>query len=74
MREFLAEIKNFTNIDVIDKSIVATLMTDLSTKKYDISQSMYDHLTHMVNVANKLKAMNMELNETFLVQFILQSL
>ena len=28
----------------------------------------------MVNVANKLKAMNMELNETFLVQFILQSL
>ena len=74
VREFLAEIKNFTNTDVIDKSVVATLMTDLSTKKYDISQSMHDHLTHMVNVANKLKAMNMELNETFLVQFILQSL
>ena len=67
VREFLAEIKNFTNTDVIDKSVVATLMTDLSTKKYDISQSMHDHLTHMVNVANKLKAMNLELNETFLV-------
>lgn len=73
-REFLEKIKECSQSDLADKSIVGSLMSQLTTRKFDWSQSIHDHVTHMSNLAAKLTTMGMEVNETFLVQFIMNSL
>ncbi|RID49765.1 hypothetical protein BRARA_H00543 [Brassica rapa] len=49
-------------------------MNELTTKKFDWSQPIHDHLTHMSNLAAKLTTLGMEVHEQFLVQFIMNSL
>jgi hypothetical protein len=73
-REFLEKIKECSQSDLADKSIVGSLMSQLTTRKFYWSQSIHDHVTHMSNLAAKLTTMGMEVNETFLVQFIMNSL
>ncbi|GAB2295826.1 hypothetical protein Dimus_038381 [Dionaea muscipula] len=73
-REFMRKIKECSQSDLADKSIVGSLMNELTTKKFDWSQPIHDHVTHMSNLAAKLKTMGMKVNETFLVQFIINSL
>ncbi|CAM8940925.1 unnamed protein product [Rhodiola kirilowii] len=73
-REFMHKIKECSRSDLADKSIVGSLMSQLTTKKFDWSQPIHDHMTHMSNLAAKLKALGMDVNETFLVQFIINSL
>ena len=72
-KEFVAEIKKCTVTDIVDKSVVATLINDLSTRVYTISQSMEEHITHMVNTYNRLKSLDMDLGERVLVEFLLKS-
>ena len=72
-KEFVAEIRKCTVTDIVDKSLVATLINDLSTRKYTISQSMDEHITHMVNTYNRLKSLDTELGERVLVEFLLNS-
>lgn len=72
--EFMALIKEFSQSDLADKSIVGTLMSELTTKKFNWLCSMHDHVTSMTNLAAKLKSMGMDVNENFLVQFIMHSL
>ena len=57
-----------------DKSIVGSMMNELTTKKFDWSQPIHDHVTHVSNLASKLCAIGMDVNSTFLVQFIINSL
>nr|GMD81201.1 Retrovirus-related Pol polyprotein from transposon TNT 1-94 [Ipomoea batatas] len=73
VRKFMAEIKSFAKTDIVDKSVVATLINELSTKRHDISKSMNEHITHMVNIYNQLKGLEVELGERVLVEFILKS-
>ncbi|CAM8929222.1 unnamed protein product [Rhodiola kirilowii] len=73
-REFMHKIKECSRSDLADKSIVGSLMSQLTTKKFDWSQPIHDHMTHMSNLAAKLKALGMDVNEKFLVQFIINSL
>lgn len=73
-RDFMRMIKECSQSDLADKSIVGSLMCQLTTKKFDWSQPIHDHVTHMSNLAAKLKTMGMEVNEAFLVQFIINSL
>ena len=73
VREFVAEIKKCTMTDIVDKSIVATLINDLSNREYTIAQSMEEHITHMVNTYNRLKGLDMDLGERVLVEFLLKS-
>ena len=73
VREFVAEIKKCTMTDIVDKSIVATLINDLSNREYTIAQSMEEHITHMVNTYNRLKSLDMDLCERVLVEFLLKS-
>lgn len=73
-REFMHKIKECSQSDLADKSIVGSLMSQLTTKKFDWSQPIHDHVTHMSNLAARLKTMGMDVNETFLVQFIINSL
>ena len=73
VREFVVEIKKCTMTDIVDKSIVAALINDLSNREYTIAQSMEEHITHMVNTYNCLKSLDMDLGERVLVEFLLKS-
>ncbi|XP_024004861.1 uncharacterized protein LOC112082010 [Eutrema salsugineum] len=73
-KEFLQKIKECSHSDLADKSIVGSLMNELTTRKFDWSQPIHDHVTHMSNLAAKLTTLGMEVHEQFLVQFIMNSL
>nr|KYP43549.1 hypothetical protein KK1_034976 [Cajanus cajan] len=57
-----------------DKSLAGTLMSTLTTIKFDGSRTMHEHVIEMANIAARLKSLGMAVNENFLVQFILNSL
>ena len=73
-KEFMRKVKEYSQSDITDKSIVGSLMSELTNKKFDWSQPIHDHVTCMANLAAKLKSMGMDVNESFLVQFIINSL
>ncbi|TYK28192.1 Retrovirus-related Pol polyprotein from transposon TNT 1-94 [Cucumis melo var. makuwa] len=57
-----------------DKSLAGTLMSILTNIKFDGSCTIHEHILEMTNLAARLKTMGMEVNENFLVTFILNSL
>ncbi|KAK9089114.1 hypothetical protein Scep_028196 [Stephania cephalantha] len=73
-KEFMIQLKEYSQSDIADKSIVGSLMSELTTKKFEWSQPIYDHVTSMSNLTAKLKAMGMDVSESFLVQSIINSL
>ena len=73
-REFIEKIKECSQSELADKSIVGSLMSELTTKKFDWSQPIHDHVTNMSNLAAKLTTLGMEVHEQFVVQFIMNSL
>lgn len=73
-KEFMSKLKECSQSELADKSIVGSLMNELTNKKFDWSKPIHGHVTDMSNLAAKLKTLGMEVNETFLVQFIINSL
>nr|KYP53685.1 hypothetical protein KK1_024259 [Cajanus cajan] len=57
-----------------DKSLVGTLMSTLTTMKFDGSRTLHEHVIEMANIEIGLKSLGMAMNENFLIQFILNSL
>ena len=57
-----------------DKSLAGTLMKELTTAQYDGTRGIQDHILNMADKAAKLKTLGMNVDESFLVQFILNSL
>ena len=57
-----------------DKSLGGRLMAELTTMKFDGSRGMNEHVLEMNNLAARLKSLGMNVDESFLVQFILNSL
>ena len=57
-----------------DKSLARTIMSTLTTMKFDGSRTMHEHVIEMTNLSVRLKSLGMEVDESFLVQFILNSL
>ena len=57
-----------------DKSLARTLMGTLTTMKFDGSRTMHDHVIEMKNIAARLKSLGMNVDENFLIQFIINSL
>ena len=57
-----------------NKSLARTLMSTLTTMKFDGSCTMHEHVIEMTNIVARLKSLGMTLDEGFLVQFILNSL
>ncbi|KAL0544331.1 hypothetical protein IC582_019444 [Cucumis melo] len=57
-----------------NKSLAGTLMSTLTNIKFDGSRTIHEHILEMMNLAARLKTMGMEVNENFLVTFILNSL
>ncbi|XP_049354768.1 uncharacterized protein LOC125819364 [Solanum verrucosum] len=58
----------------IDKSLNGTLMDELTTMKFYGSRSMQNYIIEMTNIAARLWTLGMKVNDTFLVQFILNLL
>ncbi|XP_059309954.1 uncharacterized protein LOC132061100 [Lycium ferocissimum] len=57
-----------------NKSLTGTLMAELTTMKFDGSCSMQNHIIEMTNIAARLRTLGMKVDDSFLVQFILNSL
>jgi len=57
-----------------DKSLAGTLMAELTTMKYDGNRGVQQHILNMTDKAAKLGSLGMKVDESFLVQFILNSL
>ena len=57
-----------------DKSLAGTLMAELTTMKYNGSISMQQHIIEMTNIAARLKTLGLAVEDSFLVQFVLNSL
>ena len=49
-------------------------MKELTTAQYDGTRGIQDHILNMADKAAKLKTLGMNVDESFLVQFILNSL
>ena len=69
-KEHMKFVEERSQSDFVDKSSIGTL----TTMKFDDSCTMHEHVTEMINIVAKLKSMGMEVNENFLVQFIINSL
>ena len=59
---------------IADKSLVGTLMGTLTTMKFDGSRTIHKHVIEITTIAAKLKFWGMNVDENFLVQFIINSL
>ncbi|KAL4577360.1 hypothetical protein LXL04_013469 [Taraxacum kok-saghyz] len=53
------------------KAHASTLILKMLTTKYDGSSGVREHIMMMTDMANKLKSMDMEISEGFLVHFIM---
>ena len=73
-KEFMAKLKEYSRSDITDKSIAGNLLTELTNKKFDWSCSMNDHVTSMVNLAAKYASKEVKLDDSLVVQFIMNSL
>lgn len=61
-------------LPTIDKSLVDTLTSNMTTMKYDGSCNMHEHVSEISILIVKLNALGMNVNECFLVLFIRNSL
>ena len=57
-----------------DKSLAGTLMSTLTTMKFDASRTMHELVIEMTNIAARLKSLGRAVDENFLMQFVLNSL
>ncbi|CAH9100925.1 unnamed protein product, partial [Cuscuta epithymum] len=56
------------------KAHASTLILKMLTSKYDGVSGIREHIMKMSDMSNKLKSMDMEISEGFLVHFIMTSL
>nr|KYP35389.1 hypothetical protein KK1_043579 [Cajanus cajan] len=67
VREFTKLVKDYSQSNIIDKSIVGNLSSELTIKKFDWSQPSQYHVIEIVNLVAKLNSRKMELSESFSV-------
>ncbi|XP_019246293.1 PREDICTED: uncharacterized protein LOC109234904 [Nicotiana attenuata] len=60
--------------NIKNKSLAGTLMAELTTMNFDGSRSMQNHTIEMTTIAARLQTLGMKVDDSFLVQFILNSL
>ena len=71
-KEFMEELKKRSK--TADKSLASTLMAQLTTMKYDGKSTMHDHILEMTSLVAKLKTIGMTVDDSFVIQFIINSL
>ncbi|KAF5482002.1 hypothetical protein F2P56_002604 [Juglans regia] len=57
-----------------DKALASTLMNKLSVMKHGKSKSVCEHIMKMRDIAAQLKSLEIQISDSFLVHFILNSL
>ncbi|OIT03252.1 hypothetical protein A4A49_57453, partial [Nicotiana attenuata] len=57
-----------------DKALASTLMKRLSSMTFDKSHTVREHIMKMRDIAAKLKSLEVDMSEPFLMHFILNSL
>ncbi|KAF7152345.1 hypothetical protein RHSIM_Rhsim01G0110600 [Rhododendron simsii] len=57
-----------------DKALASTLMKKLSGMRHNSSKSVWGHIMEMRDIAAQLRTLKIEISESFLVHFILNSL
>jgi len=62
------EFKKFVeeHSQTVDKSLTGTLMSTLTTMKFDSSRTMHEHVIEMTNIVARLKSLRMEVDENSL--------
>ena len=65
-------LKNFLKFtekcsQIADKSLVRTLMSTLTTMKFDGSSTMHEHIIEITNIGARLKSWRMEVDKNFLM-------
>ncbi|RWR73399.1 Gag-protease-integrase-RT-RNaseH polyprotein [Cinnamomum micranthum f. kanehirae] len=63
--------KQFT---ITDKAVGASLISRLSSMKYDGTMGVREHILAMAHIASKLKEVDMSVSDQYIVQFIFNSL
>ncbi|KAL5835101.1 hypothetical protein ACOSQ3_014690 [Xanthoceras sorbifolium] len=71
-KEFMNFVENHSQ--TANKSLAGTLMGTLTIIKFDVSRTMYEHVIEMIKIAAKLKSLGINVDENFMVQFIINSL
>ena len=71
-KDFLKYVEKSSQI--ADKSLAWTLMGTLTTIKFDGSRTMHEYVIKMTNVVARLMSLRMEVEQNFLVQFIINSI
>ena len=75
----IVKVKNYLNaikqqFETSNKAIASTLMSKLSSMKFTATKGMGEHIMEMRDIAARLKSLEIEISESFLVHFILNSL
>jgi len=54
-----------------DKSLAVTLLSTLTIMKFDGSRTIHRHVIEIINIAERLKLLGMNMDGNFIVQFII---
>ncbi|ESR41563.1 hypothetical protein CICLE_v10013534mg [Citrus x clementina] len=73
-KEYMEFLKERSQFESVDKSLVGALMGTLTTCKFDSTRTMHQYVTEMIDTTIKLRSIGMEVSENFLVQFIINYL
>jgi hypothetical protein len=57
-----------------DKSLAVTLISTLTIMKFYGSRTIHEHVIEIINIAERLKLLGMNMDGNFIVQFIINSL
>ena len=71
-KDFLKFVEEYSQ--TTDKSLAGTLMGTFNTMKFDGSRTMHEHVIKMTNITERLKSLGIEVEQNFIVQFIINSL
>ncbi|KAL6342868.1 hypothetical protein AAG906_016887 [Vitis piasezkii] len=74
-----AKVKEYLNaieqqFETSDKALANTLMTKMCSMKFNGTKGVREHIMEMRDIATQLKSLEIEMSESFLVHFILNSL
>ena len=71
-KEYLKAIQD--QFETYDKALESTLMTKMCSMKFNITKGVREHIMLMWDITARLKSLEIEMSESFLVHFILYSL
>nr|XP_023875586.1 uncharacterized protein LOC111988062 [Quercus suber] len=71
-KEFLLNVED--RFKITDKSLTGTITSKLATMKFDGKRGIQEHVIEMTNLAAQLKTRGINVDDFFLIQFILNSL